>query len=170
VETPARCPGLSSSPWAAEGGLATPPSAVPVGTRTVDRLVLTVVCSTASATTAGVSSPDRVIRGSQSTPPRGTAHALSYPTDGNLAERQPVHGLMFLDGSKPPWTRPHRRNECDRHSGAGLECANSGESRGNNPNGTDCGEPSNPCRKTITSGYNAVWVMFCPRDDLCSAG
>jgi hypothetical protein len=41
---------------------------------------------------------------------------------------------------------------------------------GNNLNGIDCGELGNPCRKTITSGYNAVWVMFCPRDDLCSAG
>ena len=37
-------------------------------------------------------------------------------------------------------------------------------------NGSDCGGPSgNPCSRTITSGYNAAWAMFCPRDDLCSA-
>jgi len=41
---------------------------------------------------------------------------------------------------------------------------------GNDLNSIDCGQPNNPCRRTMTSGYNPVWVMFCPRDDLCSAG
>jgi hypothetical protein len=37
-------------------------------------------------------------------------------------------------------------------------------------NGMDCGTGTvNPCKKTIVSGYNAVWAMFCPRDGLCSA-
>jgi hypothetical protein len=39
-------------------------------------------------------------------------------------------------------------------------------------NGSECGGSwmENPCRKTVRSGYNAVWVMFCPRDGMCSAG
>jgi hypothetical protein len=41
---------------------------------------------------------------------------------------------------------------------------------GSELNGLDCGDVNNPCRRTVTSGYNPVWAMFCPRDDLCSAG
>ena len=38
-------------------------------------------------------------------------------------------------------------------------------------NGSDCGgQTGNPCRRTVTSGYNAAWVMVCPHDGLCSAG
>ncbi|MEV6205835.1 hypothetical protein [Kitasatospora sp. NPDC051914] len=27
-----------------------------------------------------------------------------------------------------------------------------------------------PVSVTVRSGYNSVWVMFCPQDDLCSSG
>jgi hypothetical protein len=37
-------------------------------------------------------------------------------------------------------------------------------------NNSDCGgQNGNPCRSTIGTGSNPVWVMFCPDDDLCSA-
>jgi hypothetical protein len=43
---------------------------------------------------------------------------------------------------------------------------------GNNAQGgMDCGSGySNPCHKTMVSGYNAVTAMFCPDNGLCSAG
>lgn len=43
---------------------------------------------------------------------------------------------------------------------------------GSNLNGPmDCGtEWGNPCKRTVVSGYNSVWAMFCLDDGLCSAG
>jgi hypothetical protein len=44
---------------------------------------------------------------------------------------------------------------------------------GNYLNGLDCGGPFTPgssCQRTVTSGYNAAWSMFCPDGGLCSAG
>lgn len=40
----------------------------------------------------------------------------------------------------------------------GLDCGNGG------------GALENPCRRTVTSGYNSAWAMFCPEGGLCSAG
>ncbi|MFF2115648.1 hypothetical protein [Rhodococcus koreensis] len=44
---------------------------------------------------------------------------------------------------------------------------------GNYLNGLDCGSGGmleNPCMRTVTSGYNSAWAMFCPDGGLCSAG
>lgn len=42
---------------------------------------------------------------------------------------------------------------------------------GSDVNYLDCGGATgNPCKRTVTSGYNAATAMFCPTDGLCSAG
>ncbi|GAA2856269.1 hypothetical protein GCM10010472_12040 [Pseudonocardia halophobica] len=42
---------------------------------------------------------------------------------------------------------------------------------GSELNYLDCGGGmASPCTRTVASGYNGVWAMFCPRDGLCSAG
>lgn len=42
---------------------------------------------------------------------------------------------------------------------------------GSHLNSMDCGTYANPCTRTVTSGYNPVWVSFCPDNNgLCFPG